>query len=118
LFPFTNSPKLVLKGKVTDDLGAVISQARVLVNWDPSGSQVGLKSNAGTREDMSVTTDEQGEFEMELAPGFYALFVSSEAFSPVCQKIRQKEEVHPLLNFKLKADPLVSKELGHEIRAN
>jgi hypothetical protein len=49
-------------GTVMDSEGAVIVKARVLVHWDPAGSQVGLKTNIGIKEDREVTTDENGEF--------------------------------------------------------
>src|SRR5260370_36730784 len=112
---FTDPPRSRLKGKVTDSQGAVIASARVLVHWDPSGSQVGLNSNVGIKEDLTLTTGDLGEFETDLPPGFYDLFVSAAAFSPVCQKIRLTASVHPPVDFKLKADPIVGKELGHEV---
>jgi Carboxypeptidase regulatory-like domain len=115
LFSYPNPTKSRLQGKVIDDQGAVIASARVLVHWDPSGSHVGLDSNLGIKEDVPLTTGKMGEFETDLPPGFYDLFISATAFSPVCQKIRLKEGGHPPVDFKLKADPLVSKELGHEI---
>jgi hypothetical protein len=111
----TDAPKSHLKGKVTDSQGAVIASARVLVHWDPSGSQVGLNSNVGIKEDMRLTTSPMGEFETDLPPGFYDLFVSATAFSPGCEKVRLTESMHPSVDFKLKVDPLVSKELGHKV---
>jgi hypothetical protein len=85
------------------------------VHWDSSGSQVGLNSNFGIEEDLTLRTDQSGEFETDLPAGFYDLFVSGTAFSPGCRKVRLTVGVHPSVDFKLKADPLVSRELGHEI---
>ena len=115
LFSLGDSTKSALKGRVTDEMGAVIPRARIVVHWDPSGNQKGFDSK---RDDLILTTNERGEFEEEMPPGFYDLFVSAAAFSPACRKIRLKQEPHGAVNFKLKADPLVSKELGHEIYAN
>ena len=113
--PLADSRKSHLKGKVTDEEGAVIPSARVLVHWDPSGSAVGLDSNIGIKEDVALTTGQTGEFETDLPPGFYDLFVSATAFSPVCRKLRLTDIAHPPVDFKMKADPLVMKEFGHEV---
>ena len=116
--PSSDHPKSLLKGEITDELGAAVSQSRVIVHWDSSGSQAGLKSNVGISEDLILQTDEAGKFSTELPSGFYDLFVSSAAFSPACQKIRLKQESPLSVKFKLKANPLVTKELGHQIYAN
>jgi hypothetical protein len=99
-----------LKGVITDSEGAVISNARVIVHWDPAGSRVGLTTNIGIKEDREATTDQNGGFQMRLPWGFYDVFVSSMAFSPNFQKIRVKSDVN--LRMKLAVDPSVSKELG------
>ena len=113
--PLADSRKSHLQGKVTDEEGAVIPSARVLVHWDPSGSAVGLDTNIGIKEDVALTTGQTDEFETDLPPGFYDLFVSATAFSPVCRKLRLKDIAHPPVDFKMKADSLVMKELGHEV---
>jgi hypothetical protein len=98
-----------VRGTVIDSEGAVISKARILVHWDPAGSQVGLKTNVGIKEDREVTTDTNGEFEVCLPWGFYDMFVSAPAFSPYCQKIRVKGDSKS--RIKLNVDHLVSVEL-------
>lgn len=98
-----------VKGLVTDSEGAVIGKARVILHWDPAGSQVGLKTNTGSKEDRLVTTDSNGEFQLNVPWGFYDVFVSASAFSPHCQKIRVKGDSK--LAVKLLLDPQVSKEL-------
>ena len=80
--PSSDHPKSLLNGEITDELGAAVSQSRVIVHWDSSGSQAGLKSNVGISEDLILLTDEAGKFSTELPSGFYDLFVSSAAFSP------------------------------------
>lgn len=101
-----------LKGTVTDSEGAVIRGARVLVHWDSSGSDVGLKSNVGLKTDVTVHTDDRGEFTTSLPPGFYDVFVSANAFSPTCLKARIIAGKLSIQKLKLQASPLVTKELG------
>jgi hypothetical protein len=107
--------KGLLKGTVVDGEGAAIGRARVLVRWDPSGAHVGLVTNVGLPEDLAVETNKNGEFSSEVPPGFYDLFVSAMAFSPECRKVRIQPGETANYEFKLKADPLVTKELGFHI---
>ena len=48
---------------------------------------------------------------MELAPGFYDVFVTAGAFSPHCEKIRLKGKEVKIYVVKLKISPVTSKEL-------
>lgn len=107
-----------LHGRVTDQLGAVISGARILVHWDPAGSQVGLTDNVGIKEDASTVTDSTGQFSLPLPPGFYDVFVSSMAFDPKCTKVRVTTKTPANIRLALKASAVVSKELGHRIMAS
>jgi hypothetical protein len=108
-------PKSVVKGVVTDSTGGVIPRARVILHWDQSGARVGLVTNVGVSEDIVVETNKDGEVSTELPPGFYDLFVSAMAFSPDCRKVRIQPGESATYSFKLKADPLVAKELGFTI---
>lgn len=101
----------MISGTVTDSEGAVISKAMILVHWDPSGSQVGLKDNIGVKEDLKTTTDAVGRFSISVPPGFYDLFVSSMAFSPACRKVRVKADKPQEITIRLRVDPVVSREL-------
>lgn len=103
--------KTELSVTVLDQLGAVISNAQVRVHWDPSGSNVGLKDNVGVSQDLVLETDKTGHAKIELPPGFYDVFVAAPAFTPQAFKVRMKAERQGVL-FKLKADPLVTHELG------
>ncbi|HYX53043.1 MAG TPA: carboxypeptidase-like regulatory domain-containing protein [Candidatus Limnocylindrales bacterium] len=103
--------KTELSVTVLDQLGAVISDAQVRVHWDHSGSNVGLKDNIGVAQDLVLETDKTGHAKIELPPGFYDVFVAAPAFTPQAFKIRVKKEPQGVL-FKLKADPLVTHELG------
>jgi Carboxypeptidase regulatory-like domain len=110
LFAASSSRAGTLSGTVRDSEGAVLTNAHITVHWDPSGSQY-LKGNHGIKQDLTVETDSNGRFSLDLPPGFYDVFVSSSAFSPQCAKIRIKDEVTKTYEFKLKASPVTSKEL-------
>ena len=104
--------KASIAGRITDSSGAAIGNARVLVHWDPAGSTVGLKDNVGVRTDVSVKTDANGDYSIIVPPGFYDVFVSSSAFTPVAAKVRVKDRQSSRFDTRLKIDSLVSKELG------
>ena len=110
-----DSPSSTLKGVVTDPEGAGISDARILIHWDPSGADVGLTSNVGLPSDLSIKTNNMGEFTTQLPPGFYDVFVSALAFTPDCRKIRVMSGKTAIFDSKIRFDPLVTKELGFEI---
>ena len=105
----------ILDGVVTDSEGVAIRGAHVIVRWDSSGSGAGLKSNVGLRHDLSIETDAKGRFASELPPGFYDVFVSANAFSPECRKLRITAGETATYNATLRVDPLVMKELGDRI---
>jgi hypothetical protein len=109
------SPADDLRGVVTDSNGAVIRSAQILIHWDKSGTAVGLKSNVGLTKDMVLQADRNGKFGADLPLGFYDLFVSADAFSPQCQKIRITSGV-TTFDPKLHADPIVTNELGDSFR--
>jgi hypothetical protein len=104
------------RGTVTDEAGASISVAVVLIHWDSSGSSVGLLSNVGIKEDATVRTGTDGSFSIDLPSGFYDVFVSSPAFTPVCRKIRIRDRNTVTFNARLPLDGLVSNELGFHVQ--
>ena len=106
------SPMTQLKGVITDSEGAAIRGARILVHWDRSGADVGLRSKVGLEKDLAIETDVRGQFTAKLPPGFYDIFVTATAFKPQCRKIRMMPGETAAYNVKLKPDPLVTKELG------
>src|ERR1700688_309531 len=101
-------PQSTLTGQVTDSEGAVISNARVLRHWDSSGSAVG---HLGFKQDVIVVTDASGHYSANVPAGFYDVFVSAPAFTPIAAKVIVKEQ-EAMFNAKLYVDPLVSKEIG------
>jgi hypothetical protein len=114
--PLTHAQQANLVGSVTDAEGAAVSRARVYIHWDSSGSDTGLVTNVGVKQDVTTLTDREGRFSVTLPPGFYDLFVSAAAFSPDCRKIRIQPGRPASFATKLKADPIVTKEIGDSIR--
>jgi hypothetical protein len=110
-------PQSGITGQITDSEGAAVANARVLVLWDSSGSTVGLRDNIGTKQDVTVATDASGKYSVSVPPGFYDVFVSAEAFTPIAAKVRLKQGQPATLSVRLRVDPLISKELSHEIHA-
>jgi len=105
-----------LKGTIVDSEGAAIRGARILIHWDQSGATVGLRSNVGLEKDLTVDTGSKGDFTAELPPGFYDVLVTANGFSPDCRKVRIKFGETTIYDAKLKADPLVTKELGDKFQ--
>ena len=95
-----------ISGTVRDSEGAVIGKARIAIHRDPSV----VPGNENV--DMVVSADNNGQFTLDVVPGFYDVFVSSPAFSPQCTKVRVIETKPALYNPRLSFNPLVSKEIG------
>jgi hypothetical protein len=109
------APQSAITGQITDSEGAVIANARVFVHWDSSGSTVGVRDNIGTKQDVIAVTDTNGQYLANIPAGFYDVFVSAMAFTPTAAKVRVKQGQRTTFSTKLRADPLVVKELGHHI---
>jgi hypothetical protein len=106
-FAFGETP---LKGTVTDVSRGAISDAMVLLHWDPAGYH-----NVGIKKDPVLKTDSQGGFAAEVPPGFYDLFVSASAFTPACRKVRIKGTASSKVRIVLELDGLVANELGFNV---
>lgn len=107
-------PKPAITGQITDSSGAVISNARVVVHWDSSG-RGSLKDNIGITQDVVTVTDSSGHCIATVPAGFYDVFVSAMAFTPIATKVRVKEGQPSAFSAKLAIDPVISKELGDEV---
>jgi hypothetical protein len=94
-----------IAGTVRDSAGAVVAKAQITVHRDPVG---GAKEST----DAVVSSDKNGQFTLNIAPGFYDLFVSASGFSPECTKVRASETKPAIYMPRLRADPLVVKEFG------
>lgn len=106
-----------VSGTVRDAMGAAISDAHVMVHWDPSGSNYPKDINGDARQDISVTTGKDGRFSVELKPGFYDVFVAAMAFSPHCEKVLLKGK-ELKVSVTLDVSPTVTKETGDSVVAN
>jgi len=105
-----------ITGSITDSQGAAILGARIFIHWDHSGSEVGLTTNSGIKQDVVLTTNASGAFSTNLPPGFYDVFISAAAFSPDCRKVRLNTGQTLTLNPKLNISALVIKEIGDKIQ--
>jgi len=74
----------------------------------PSGGAVGY---LGLKQDVIVVTNSSGFYSADVPAGFYDVFVSAPAFTPIAAKVIVKEQ-NATFNPKLYVDPLVSKEIG------
>ena len=110
---YTVGQDTAIQGEVVDSEGAAIARARILVHWDSSGSTVGLTDNIGLPQDVTAISDGSGHFSVRVPPGFYDLFVTAQAFTPVAAKVRVKSNVPVKFDVRLRADPKVSRELAH-----
>jgi hypothetical protein len=110
LLAMTSAKAATLSGTIRDSGGAVISNAHIIVHWDPSGSNY-LKDNFGSKQDITAVSDSKGQWSLELAPGFYDVFVMATAFSPQCEKVRLKGKEVKTYDVKLKVSLVTSKEL-------
>jgi len=99
-----------LSGTVLDSEGAVIPNAHVIVHWDSIDSNY-LKDSHATTQDITATSDSDGHFSLELAPGFYDVFVTARGFFPHCEKIRLKGKEVKSYEIKLKVSRAISIEL-------
>jgi len=111
-----NTPgKVLLQGAVVDAAGIPLTNAQLVVHWDPSGAKAALKTNIGISEDRFLKTDTHGNYYAEIPPGFYDILVTAPGFSPTCAKVRLKPDENSKFNAKLQSDPLVTKELANPI---
>jgi Carboxypeptidase regulatory-like domain len=104
--------KVLLQGAVTDATGKMLTDAQLIVHWDPIGAKTGLTTNVGIPEDRFLKTDTHGAFYAEIPPGFYDVLITAPGFTPECRKIRLKPNQNQTLNSKLQIDPAVAAELA------
>jgi hypothetical protein len=73
---------------------------------------IGIRDAGKEIADMVVTSDKNGQFNLEVVPGFYDIFVSAPALSPECTKVRVREAEPTIYMPRLHADPLVTQDRG------
>jgi hypothetical protein len=107
-----NAPaKVLLQGTITDADGKLLTDAQLVVHWDPIGANSELTTNVGIPQDRFLKSDTHGNYYAEIPPGFYDVLITAPGLTPTCSKIRLKAESQ-ILNAKLQADPAVAAELA------
>jgi Carboxypeptidase regulatory-like domain len=76
-----------ITGQLVDEFGAVISNARIVIHWDPDAPSDRQKSNVGVDHDLTIPTDANGRYSVQIPSGLYDVFVSSPGFYPSCKKL-------------------------------
>jgi|HubBroStandDraft_2_1064218.scaffolds.fasta_scaffold226201_2 hypothetical protein len=104
--------KVLLQGAVTDANGKLLTDAQLIVHWDPIGAKTSLTTNIGIRQDRFLKTDTHGNFYAEIPPGFYDVLITAPGFTPDCRKVRLKPNQNQTLNSKLQIDPTAAAELA------
>ena len=102
----TQGQPSTLSINVSDELGAVIGKAFVL-----------LRSDALERENpkpfsLELRTNSDGHSKALVPSGFYDVFVAATGFAPECQKLRVREGKPVAIKFILKVDRLMADEYG------
>jgi hypothetical protein len=104
--------RVLLQGTVSDGDGNLLTNAQLIVHWDPVGANSGLKTNVGIPEDRFLKTDTHGNYYAEIPPGFYDVLITAPGFDPSCSKLRLKPGENQTLSAKLLADNAVKAELA------
>jgi carboxypeptidase family protein len=104
--------RVLLQGTVSDGDGNLLTNAQLIVHWDPVGANSGLTTNVGIPEDRFLKTDTHGAYYAEIPPGFYDVLITAPGFTPTCSKIRLKPAENQTLSAKLLADTAVKAELA------
>ena len=81
--------------RVTDESGAVIAKAFVLIHSDALEQRTlkpfTLEPENSKPFSMELRTSSEGEAKGELSSGFYDLFIGATGFAPYCEKIRVRD---------------------------
>lgn len=96
--------------RVTDQLGAVIGKAFVLLHADV------LERENPKPFSMDLRTSSEGEAKAELPSGFYDLFIASTGFAPHSEKLRVRDGKPVTVKVVLKVDRLMLNEYGDRFK--
>ena len=91
---------------VTDEPGAVIAKALVLLHADR------LERGNPKSFNLELRTSSEGKAEAVFPSGFYDVFVASTGFSPHCEKLRLRDGRPATLKIVLAVDKLMLDEYG------
>ncbi|MEP7364538.1 MAG: carboxypeptidase-like regulatory domain-containing protein [Acidobacteriota bacterium] len=104
-----------LQGVVADSEGGAIANAIVRIHWDPASPRLQARNVVTKQEDIVVQTAEDGSYSVNLAPGFYDIFVTSTAFEPAATKVRTLSGKTSTFSSKLKFSKIVCDEVCETI---
>jgi autotransporter translocation and assembly factor TamB len=100
------SSGIIVRGTVTDTVGAVIWHASLRITAIPDTKHPqAIEESGKARAVVTAETDQNGRFSVELQPGDYQICVSREAFSTACREIETAARQEINLNFPLTLDP-------------
>jgi hypothetical protein len=105
LFAQEARPAAKLHGIVTDQQGARIPHAAVRLHPDRQLTKTAVPIDF--EEDISVQTDQKGEFSALVPRGLYDVVAFAHVFSPQCAKVRVAEGETQQHDFVLRLDPVV-----------
>jgi hypothetical protein len=88
------APTCALHAQITDEDGAAITRAFVLIH-----------SDYGTKLNQQVNLDPAGKFKIALRRGLYSLFVSSPGFVPIAEVVDFRSCKPLNLNLMMLIDP-------------
>ena len=86
-----------LRGTVTDPSGAVIPGAEVVIRY-----HYRCHDHRDSIPERSVTTNQAGEFEVNLQSGFYDVMVMADCFAPIAENVTIKPREQLVFSRKLK----------------
>jgi hypothetical protein len=89
----TSAPTGTLQARISDSMGAAISRAFVLVHGE--GSE---------KASQPLSVNDNGEFQVQLAPGLYDLFIGSTGFVPYAKEVRVVPGKPTILKIKMAVD--------------
>jgi hypothetical protein len=92
--------------RVTDQLGAVIGKAFVLLHSDA------LERENPKPFSIELRTNSEGAAKGELPSGFYDLFIGSTGFAPRCEKLRVRDGKPSFGQSRSESRKLMSNEYG------
>ena len=101
-----------LQGSVRDAQGAFMPRTYIFVRSSDSSGILGPPHELRT---MHTETDRNGNYTLDLQPGFYDVCAFEDAYTPDCHKLHIEANHLANLDFLLKISPLAEKELGDPV---
>jgi hypothetical protein len=84
----------------------------VIYHRDLSGSLLAQNFEDHGISNGELVTDKLGRYSARVHPGIYDVCVMMNSFTPQCKKIAISAEKPAFPTFRLRVDPLITKQLG------